>query len=160
MRQHRRGISAAAARKGVKSGYEFFQGKGLAQVVIRPEIKPFHPLLQSSPGRQNKHGKLPAAPPPVAQYIKPVHTRKRQIKNGGVILRRLRGIPACHAVLKPVHGKISPFKTRLDAFTNNTIIFNKKDSHDVCLFPQEGAVPPLPPTCGGRGNVNVRSRLP
>lgn len=72
-------------QQGSDAGREFFEGKGLDQVVVGPGIQTQDPISDPIPGREHEDGRTAARGPQATANLDPVYVRKAQVENDNVV---------------------------------------------------------------------------
>lgn len=92
------------AQQGAHPGLQFLQGKGLGEVVVRPQVQSGHPVGQGAPGGQDEHPLLGFFPADCPQDIQPVHAGQVQIQNHQIVGLHQNALPGLQPVIAALHG--------------------------------------------------------
>ncbi|MOA09220.1 hypothetical protein D3C78_1290360 [compost metagenome] len=97
-------------------------------------MQPADTLFQRVTRGQDQHRHILPGLTPLAQQIQPVQPRQAEIEDHRIIRCTVQGVLTDDAIGKPVEVKPQLGQARLDAITDQFVVFNQQNSHALSLW--------------------------
>ena len=100
--------------------------KGLGQIVIRPKVQTFDPVLNLGFCGQQKDRRPAALAADLPEHIQSAFDRHHDVQNNAVILSRMNIIKCLRPVIDGIHLITMVFQNIYDRFGHSRFVFRKQ----------------------------------
>ena len=121
----------ATADQGPQAREQFSQLKRFHQVIIRPGIEPFDPILQLTPRCQNKDMRADTVFAPLLQQGQPISERNHQIEEDRIVLRGAGFVIRLVGITGHIHGESFLLQPLAHSPLQRLMILDQQDSHQL-----------------------------